>query len=380
MRRLGALESLRGLLALWVVIGHVVGRTFSSSELERAHLSLLSQPILAVYVFIILSGFVIMYLLDHDRLGYIGFVARRFLRLAPLYVTVLVVAALTLGFQIRTIEALPWRNSDIENTIATQTEALTHLWQHLLSHVLMIQGLLSERMLKYANYTLVGQSWSISLEWQFYLIAPFIFALIAARRWLVLSACVLVFALLFKINYGGVGFIGNQFGYFLVGIASYFAFKFAQRPMEIAPAFFDFFFVALAALLAFFLRMPWPLVTWALVLLSVISVQQNAAGPLTSRVIAFLDLPLLRWAGEISYSVYLIHLLVFYALVALVTTYVPHITQLGFIAVVLPGTIGLTLALSTATYRLIERPGIELGRRLSHRISRGITGQPATST
>ena len=83
----------------------------------------------------------------------------------------------------------------------------------------------------------------------------------------------------------------------------------------------------------------------------------------------------LQWLGRISYSLYLTHMLAFYSLSGLVLALAPHLLQSGravFLAAVMPLTIALALALSTAAHRLIEQPGIDLG----HRAARALRGRP----
>jgi peptidoglycan/LPS O-acetylase OafA/YrhL len=63
----------------------------------------------------------------------------------------------------------------------------------------------------------------------------------------------------------------------------------------------------------------------------------------------------LRYLGEISYSVYLVHSLVMDVLLHL------SLTGLPFLLCAVP----LTLGVSALTYRYIERPGIALARRLT---------------
>ena len=41
---------------------------------------------------------------------------------------------------------------------------------HLLAHILLLQGVLPQGLLPYAYVTLLGPAWSLSTEWQFYLL------------------------------------------------------------------------------------------------------------------------------------------------------------------------------------------------------------------
>lgn len=365
MKRIDALESLRGLLAIWVLMGHVVDRIYTNAELSRAHLSLLSQPILAVYVFIILSGFVIMLLLDHEPMTYAAFVCRRFFRLAPLYLTVLAASAMTLGWRHGVVAHFPWFTPESAAHDLRLTEAAqTHFWPEFAAHVLMLQGL-CDHWLPLSDYTFVGQGWSISLEWQFYLVAPLIFWLIRSRRWLSVSAIAVAAFGLYKLNQG-VGFIGSQFGYFAIGIASYFAFKYSDGAQWDISAF-DLAAIVACAVLIFFLSSPWALMAWALVLATTVAKGSGVLGPITALVSNCLELPLLRWLGAISYSIYLIHGLAISAAMSVVADYLPGLAKLEAAAAVLALTLGLTLAVSTLTHRFIERPGIRIGRRLATR-------------
>ncbi|HKQ40469.1 MAG TPA: hypothetical protein VJ063_20530, partial [Verrucomicrobiae bacterium] len=69
-QRLAAIEGLRGYLALWVLVCHVMW----SSGFEVNALSMLPQIVAkgryAVEVFMIISGFVIFFLLDKQRENY----------------------------------------------------------------------------------------------------------------------------------------------------------------------------------------------------------------------------------------------------------------------------------------------------------------------
>src|SRR5882757_3598927 len=83
--KLSELEGLRAWLAWWVVIGHsLVEAGWSDSYLPTVAKILLGQ-VLAVKLFIILSGFVITLLLDRQKQGYRDFITTRAFRIFPLY-------------------------------------------------------------------------------------------------------------------------------------------------------------------------------------------------------------------------------------------------------------------------------------------------------
>jgi peptidoglycan/LPS O-acetylase OafA/YrhL len=90
-------------------------------------------------------------------------------------------------------------------------------------------------------------------------------------------------------------------------------------------------------------------------------------------VTRFLRRPLksLTWLGAISYSIYLVH--------PFFLEWAAHTVSLG--ARFDPGVFALyilaTLALSSLSYRLIEKPSVGLGRALSSRL-RGDIGQKLT--
>ena len=360
VQRLGLLESLRGLLALWVVSGHVFVRTFVPKELGP--LGMLAQPVLAVYVFIILSGFVIFYLLDQRKLSYGQFITQRFFRLVPLFLVALIVSCMVLGFQTEILQRLPWHSDALDNDIEIHQAAAAAFWPHFLVHAVTLQGLFDD-VLRYSSYTLLGQGWSTSLEMQFSLVAPFLFALIAERRWSLLACVFAALCALRFIAFGDAGFLGNQTGWFAVGIGSYYLYKHADDVRIDGRAITAGLFAAIFVLYVF-LAHPWPLIVWACVFAVLFAEKHKAFSAVTSVGAAILNHPVLRWVGTISYSMYLMHMLVFYAVAAVVLTMAPHIGKIPFLLIAWPSVIGGTIAVSALTYWLIEKPGIDLGKRL----------------
>jgi len=364
MKRLSSLESLRGLLALWVLVGHVFGRAFTAEQATTIHLSLLKHEIMAVYVFIILSGFVITFLLDQENLTYRAFLARRFFRLWPLYLCVLIASAVSQSEQLSGLLALPWRTDAVTNEIATHKEAIAHFWPHFIVHLAMLQGLVPDSLLKSANYTLVGQSWSISLEWQFYFVAPVIFYAVKRRNQIVLAALSLALAVLYSISHGDVGLLINQYGYFLVGILSYFFYKRVSTSIGEAKSMSDAAVAVSLGAVYFFVAAPLPLFIWSLVLWTLVSEKTGRFGFVTRLTHRALNLGPLRKLGEISYSVYLVHVLVLDLAVSIAARLFSPLDQTTYLATVLPFTLLGTTLISVLTYRFIERPGIKFGKSL----------------
>lgn len=365
--KIAALESLRGLLALWVVVAHVTARVISDASVVETHARAALEPLLPVYVFMILSGFVIWGLLRREHENWRTFITRRFFRLAPLYFAVLAVAALATPFELRALENLFWRNQHVYDAIKVHQETLAHFWPHLWAHVLMIQGLIPDTVLADSNFTFLSQGWSISLEWQFYLIAPALFALWTRERHLQLALCGIGIAAVGLLNIPSVGFLPNQFVWFVLGIASYQAWQSPGWYTHIPARAHDALLLALMALLYVLLHQPLPVLVWLVVMDSLLAQRTGRQTATTQAVNRLLEQPVLQKLGEMSYSVYLVHIPVLYVVFRALTKWDEHLFGWKFLALALPATLIVTLLVSTLTYRLIERPGIALGSRLAAR-------------
>jgi len=77
---------------------------------------------------------------------------------------------------------------------------------------------------------------------------------------------------------------------------------------------------------------------------------------------AALERPVTVWLGRISYSLYLIHAVVLLSLLHALAGRVP-------VPLVWGATVAISLGLSDLSYRFIERPSIQLGRRLTRHAS-----------
>jgi peptidoglycan/LPS O-acetylase OafA/YrhL len=361
MNRIHSLESLRGLLALWVVIGHTIKHA-GYSEQGLGPFKLLAMPNLAVDVFIILSGFVIFFLLDNQRVSTTQFIVKRWFRLAPLLLALLLVSALTLEAQFNVIAASPFPNKAISEDLQIHADSIAHLGPQLLAHVTMLHGMVPDALLKNSQFGIIGQAWSISLEWQFYLLAPLLFGLLAKRRWYWLCAAIAAFCVLRAVNFANDGLIVNQAHYFIIGILSYYGWKHCKA-LTIEAGALDALAMAAIALIYLLLSRTASLIIWV-ALMALIVGERRALLSAPQRVLAaLLQSPLMRWLGEISYSVYLTHMLVLYAVQHALHTLAPGLSQPAFLAAMLLGVVSATIALSALTYRFIEQPGIAAGRK-----------------
>jgi len=79
--------------------------------------------------------------------------------------------------------------------------------------------------------------------------------------------------------------------------------------------------------------------------------------------------PIVLHPGRISYSPYLSHMLVIIVIQYALRLWVPDLSQMAHLGVLLAGTIAVTIALSSVLYRYLEVPGIHAGRALARRLA-----------
>lgn len=353
------LEGLRGLLALWVVVGH-----WGITVLPAGPIDPHFHNSAAVEIFILLSGFVIARLIDFRPEPWRHYIARRASRIIPVYLIFLALSALiapAVPAVLLTAPDTPFRLV----RLGIAQDGLDYFWPHLLVHATALHGLVPRDVLPSTAFALIGQAWSLSLEWQFYLVAPL---LVGACRGF--SPFRIFLALAFLVAAVGVGklvamspaYLGRHLPFFLIGIASHFLHstlmsnhRFAAR----ARPWLRLCLVLFGLSALFGETRGLPLAIWLGVLL-VITPFESVMGRYLRDILGAAPL---RHLGRIAYPVYLGHMVAMLGALALMSAMGAQ--PRGFGALLLLGlTLAFTLPLAWLVHVHVEAPCHHWGRRI----------------
>lgn len=368
------IDGLRGYLALIVVLFHSL-QASGYWSLPLGISNFINGEV-AVQVFIVISGFVITHLLVTRDEPYLPYITRRFFRLYPVYLLCCVLGVMAFPAWVHVSDHLPWRNqpecSEYFRYIdEIYTQHVHFLADHAIAHAVMLHGLLPSEILHRAAVTILSPAWSVSLEWQFYLIAPLI--ILSLRNTYSTIAMIAVFAILhFLYMHGDLGTykhadsidvegsIALYSPYFALGIVSRLAWPKLQS-LNFSPAAVC---MALLFMLFFYAKHYEVLIIW-LCFFSYLLWHANAA--VSGRVFQALTAsPVPLFFGRISYCVYLLHMPVQQFLMALIAPHIPAtkpaflLAHLAAAAVVIP--------LAWLVHHYIEGPGQSLGKYLASKL------------
>jgi len=353
--RLTFLDSLRGLAALYVVLFHVLAMPSPPLEAGPVLGAAVTLGGSGVALFFVISAFSLCYTMPRHRdsgLPLTSFYTHRLFRIAPLF---LVLLAFSLWRDSR--GAHPGHETGEIAANLTFTFNLFHGWQ---------EGI-------------VWASWAVGVEMLFYAVFPLLFALIRTTAGAVVF-CVVSTSLALAVQHGsGVDLqerLTGQFGLlrhlpvFSLGILSYYVYAWLQRSREKARTRAAWGFmgasVVAGAGLALSVRNQWagPMETW---------IAMGAIYAMLLLGLGMVPLRLLvnratRYLGTISYSVYLGHPIVIAALVPVFrridqAVATPSVSYLACAAL----TLVVTLPLAGVSFRLVETPGIRMGKILVQR-------------
>lgn len=382
MKRFLVLDSFRGLCALAVVLHHIhATQSFTEWGFFR-HANYL------VNFFFVLSGFV-LYHIYAERLNSATqlkrFVVARICRLYPLHVATLTTALLLEGLKLMV------EQRGVSFTAASFTGPKAP--SEILPNLLLLQSWWPGFNPMSFNFP----SWSISVEFYLYLIFGMITLLMPTRLRLVFSAIAIAafIALHFKSALLGEGA--------LVGLACFFAgamtyrvyARFSELRFNSAWATVLEALCLITVYLSVSHSEPAQNISLSLLFCAVIGIFAFEAGWLST----LLRTALFKWAGKLSFSIYMTHTLVLFVvtmgvmLVAKVTGQTLLIDRVDEISggviryidtgsllldnLLILGGLALVLSLSTFTYRYIELPGIELGKLWGRNIASDASPTPA---
>lgn len=373
--QLGFLDGLRGFASLWVLVGHAM-------FLTGYKIDIIAQPDMAVELFIIISGFLMAfhYQLREAREPWTDpdtwkvFWIRRFFRIAPLYYVCLAVA-LYFGPELwqQRLNGAAVMPGGLAETMRYADRYLDQSLANILLHVSFLFGLTYTH-----NFATALPDWSIGLEMQFYAAFPFLMLIVMRLGWKVGMALIVAFAWILGrwLDHNG----------FVVGAYSILAMKFHlfAAGMLIAMSMRGeghakwLYLLAACAVIFVPLGGGRDAMHRAIkigIVIGFFALIYKAMLPrLVQRVVAPLDVvlsnPASRWIGDVSYGVYLIHLLVMLPVCGWLATAYPLLAPLPRFWAALALTIVLTYSLAYAAYRLIELPGISWGRQMAGRFQK----------
>jgi peptidoglycan/LPS O-acetylase OafA/YrhL len=314
-------------------------------------------------VFILLSGFAIAALIDKKPEGYGLYITRRAFRIFPVYLFYLALSVLLANFALET-----WLNAPAgvmqAARIKIATDTIAYWPWHIAAHLLAVHGLVPPRLLPSTDYAFLGQAWSISLEWQYYLIAPFFIALLTTKMNAIRIGLLLLGALGVALILPRMpeSFIGGWLLDFTLGIATFTFMKYRDRgshPLRQVWA------LVMAGLLLQRSVGVLPYLIWATVIMLVIRAREKDGGTaaLFSRVA---NARPLQWIGNMAYSVYLSHMIVLILVLRAVQALGINEPWPQF-AVLVTATLAGTLAISRLSYVFIELPFHQYGRNIGQR-------------
>jgi peptidoglycan/LPS O-acetylase OafA/YrhL len=368
------LDGLRGLLALWVAISHILCWTGMSDRWQLPDMIQEAWKVLiyaqsAVDIFIILSGFVISFLIvkfqaTYPKDSYKAFITNRFFRLYPVYLICLMISIPASMLVPTILEHSTWSHTSyfvtLRSIVASEQGAPL---QHLALHLSLLNGLIPKSLLSNATATFLPPAWSITLEWQYYLVAPAIAAMLLSPRGLI--ALILIAgcgqSLAPEWTNLHLAFLPSQLPLFLIGVASYHLFQSRSIPFKTTHRGITIAVIAVVGVGFLSNWHPIAIVVWAVTIGAIFTQTLENSKGILFQVSQFLRLNLLQNLGKLSYPLYLIHwpliCIALFVLNALFPTIHSNTATIILLILGLP----LIMTVSFVLHQVIEKPGIQLG-------------------
>lgn len=378
------MDGLRGLLALWVFLSHILcwcgavdlGWRLPDSVRGAWYAFIYAHG--AVDAFMILSGFAVAFLVSKFEGQYTRFMLNRVFRIYPVYLVCLVLGVLASQVAPAVLDGVAWHNTQYFVNLRSFAESERSAGMtHLLLHLSLLNGLVPRELLSNATATFLPPAWSITLEWQYYLLAPMIAVAMRSVRGLAwLIACCLIGEWVGKYWLNThLAFLPSQLPMFLLGVASQRVFLARQAGRGLEPRLLLQVALGLSGLALLAQWRPAAMVVWIVVFATILRPNEAPKYLLLTGVQRLLQGRVPQFLGRISFPLYLVHwpaiVMLLWLLQQLLPTAGRGVALLWLSAVGIP----LVLALSTGLHRWVEAPGIAFGRELIAKRARSAVGE-----
>lgn len=373
------LTPLRGIAAICVVFFHARLIMFTQwKDPLSEYTQFIENGYLWVDLFFMLSGFVMMHIYHKtfsegvSRVQWQQFMWLRFSRIYPLFLVTLLV--LVLWESIKYFSGIGFYGGPLFESWGVSGipafEGPFNRSDTLASNFMMLQAVIHKDL----SWNI--SSWSLSVEWLCYLVFPFLVPLLSSRLRMTLWLPALALSVLFGINstHGSLDITGDLFA-FVRGLCS-FALGAWMRNIVVSPAVKKWI-SSDAVLLSVFVSSLWLLhlprqdnhnVVTIMVFALLVFVAAHQSERKTP-VFKMLDNRVTRFLGDISYSVYLWHVVLLLPAIEVMNLVIPDLlglwlSQTSWLAGVTGAIVFLllTVTVSTFSYYYLERPAMKFLR------------------
>jgi len=283
-------------------------------------------------------------------------------------VAIMLALALRSGYEAVIVDA-PWADPSSALRFDVQQP---YLWLHTVLHLLLVHGLVPDMALQSASMSILGPAWSLSLEWQFYLVAPGIVAVVLMRGHPVVQlVCFTGMAAVMSVTYA----IADQFeypaalplciGFFLIGVVTRCWLGGTSLP-RLLPALAVAVLNLILYIQAYGYGRAWmgalPIAIWGVMVWYLHKSHRGQTPNLLHRVVHLLlaSRPAVTM-GRWSYASYLLHLPLFVLALWLgKAAGLPQNETTYFL--ILIAACPTLVVVSGLAYRWIEQPGMSLGK------------------
>jgi peptidoglycan/LPS O-acetylase OafA/YrhL len=369
MRRLVCLDGLRGVLAFYVMLSH----TLPFAPMPAWLAWLFSHGGAGVDVFFILSGLVIVQSLEKFDYRARPFLIARVARIYPVFLVVfaaaILVQPLATGF-----DRMTWIAPDSPAHFIWSGGWPEDWRLFIVTHLTMTHGLFPNGVLPDVWVGFLGAAWSLSTEWQFYVLALMIGQRLGLRSlaWVFLAvsaASIAWHAVAPDAWQFSRAFLPNKAQYFALGIASAITVRHGVQDTR-------GYLGVLAAVLALCVAQGGidkllPPLVWTVCLAAQLSAAPRrhipAVAEMPLRALAsVLESRPLVWLGAVSYCVYLVNEPV-QKVVGVVLAIAVQGDAALFTALWIPGAVTLPVLAAWGLHAWIEAPALRWGRILAQR-------------